>query len=83
LTQGNPAAAHPVSQCRAGNGNASTGKDTVRAVQPQVIGILGHQDMRQQAVGWNALVDDLGRYRRLSQYFTLITDPFPCQIHPK
>ena len=46
-------------------------------MRQQVVGEFRHQHMRQQACGRDALVDYLGRHRRLDQRFALPVGPFP------
>jgi len=41
---------------------------------------LGHQDLGQQAGGRDALVDHLGRHRRLQQRLALGTRPFATDV---
>ncbi|KPY89455.1 hypothetical protein ALO94_200122 [Pseudomonas syringae pv. spinaceae] len=45
-----------------------------------MVGILGNHDVGQQPGGWDALVDDLGRNRRLDQGFAVIADPFATHM---
>ncbi|MGO2488743.1 MAG: hypothetical protein ACTH8C_16000, partial [Pseudomonas taetrolens] len=49
-------------------------------MRQQVVGEFRHQHMRQQACGRDALVDYLGRHRRLDQRFALPAGPFPTHM---
>ena len=74
------AAADPLRQGRARDGQASAGEDFFLAVQRQMVGVFGHHDLGQQAGGRDALVDHLSRNRRLDQRFALRTDPFDADM---
>lgn len=39
-----------------------------------MVGVLGHENLSQQAGRRDALVDDMGRNRGLDQRFTILTD---------
>ena len=54
--QPHAAGADPVRQCGAGNGQADARIDAFLAEQRQVVGILGHQHLCQQARGVDAFV---------------------------
>ncbi|MNQ85771.1 hypothetical protein D3C85_1009450 [compost metagenome] len=45
-----------------------------------MVGELGHHHVSQQAGGGDALVDHLGRHRRLDQRFAMAADPFPTHV---
>jgi hypothetical protein len=55
---------HPLRQRRARNRHACTRKDVLLARQRQMIGVLGHQHMGQQARGRYAFIDHVrGNWR--------------------
>ena len=64
------ALAHPLGQRRAGDRVPGTLEDRFLAVQRQVIEVLGHQHLGQQARGGQSLVDDVRRHRRLHVIFS-------------
>ena len=49
-------------------------------IQRLMIGILGHQHLRQQSRRGQAFVDDLGRHRRLDQRLALRAGPFAADV---
>ena len=65
--QANAADAHPLGHAGAGNVNTRAGVNLFLAVQRQMIIVLGHHDLGQQARSRDALVDDLrGQGRSLN-----------------
>src|SRR5690606_38909075 len=54
--------------------------DLLLAVQRQMVGILRHQYMSQQARGCDALVDDLSRHRCLGQRLALAARPLASDV---
>src|SRR5690606_22550673 len=55
----NAAGAHPLSERRARDGQTGSAEDRLLAVQRKVVGVLGHEHMRQQPGRGDALVDDV------------------------
>ncbi len=75
-----PAAAHPGTQCRAGNSQAGTPKDGFLPLQRQVIRKLGYRHLGQQAGSRDAFVDDVCIHRHLHQGFALGASPFAADV---
>lgn len=76
----NSAGADPLRERGARHRIACTAEDRFLAVQGQVVGELGHQDMRQQAGGWNAFVDDMRGDWRLHQPLALPACPLAADV---
>lgn len=76
----NAAPAHPGSQRRARDRNARSAADGFLPVQRQVIKVLRHQHLREQPGCRDALVDDVGRYRRLDQRLASGAHPFAADV---
>ena len=76
----NSAGADPLRDRGARHRIACTAEDRFLAVQGQVVGELGHQDMRQQAGGWNAFVDDMRGDWRLHQPLALPACPLAADV---
>src|SRR5206468_3469010 len=70
----------PLRQRRAGYGHARPFEDAFLSIQRLVIRVLRHQDLGEQTRGRHALVDHLGRYRRLHQRLALRTGPFAADV---
>ena len=78
--QRHPALTHPLAQRRAGEGHPRTSKDRLLAVQRQVVRILGHQHLGQQARRGYPLVNHLRRHRGLGQGLTMQTGPLAAHM---
>ena len=78
--QPHPAGANPLRQSRARNGQTGAGKDGFLPVQRQVVGVLGHQHLGQQAAGGNALVDHMSSHRHLGDALALRAGPLATDV---
>jgi hypothetical protein len=65
-----------VRQGRCGECQAGPLEDALLPIQWLMIHVFGNQYFGQQASSGNALVDDVGRHRRLHQGLALPADPF-------
>lgn len=71
---------YPLRQRGTRDRQACAAKDPFLPIQRQVISELGHHHVSQEACRRNALVDHLGRYRRLDQRFALPTGPLAAHM---
>ena len=71
---------HPLRQRGAGQREAGVSEDVFLAIQQQMIGVLGHQHMGQEARSRNAFVDDVCRHARLNQRLALCAGPFAANV---
>ena len=74
------AGTNPFSQSRARDFEAGATEDAFLTVQWQMVRVLGHQDLSQQAGGGDALVDDLWWYRCLDQGLALFAGPLAPDV---
>jgi hypothetical protein len=72
---------HPLREARSRQRHSRTLKDAFQAVQRLVVGILRHQDVRQQSRRRDALIKDLRRHRRLDLDQLLATTTYPFATH--
>src|SRR5674476_680776 len=68
--------AHPLRQGRAWQLYTGASKNTFLAVQRQMVAVLGHQHLGQQARSGDAFVNDLRGHWRLDERFTFLAHPF-------
>ncbi len=74
------AAADPLRQRRIRDCQTGPPEDAGLAVQRQMVRILRHQHVRQQAGGRHPLVDDVRRHRRLHQRLARLAHPFAAHM---
>ncbi len=74
------AGAHPLSERGTRDGETSAAEDRFLAVQRQVIGVLGHQHLRQQPGGGDAFVDDVRIDGDLGERLALRTSPLAPDV---
>ena len=70
----------PFGECGTGYFQAGTAEDAFLTVQWQVVRVLGHQHLSQQAGGGDALVDHLRWYRCLDQGLALLAGPLAPDV---
>ena len=78
--EGYPAFPHPLRQSGLRDRQTGPTEDSFLPIERQMIEVFGNQHLREQAAGWNALVDDVRRDRRLDQRFALSADPFATNV---
>jgi len=75
-----PALADPGRQRRPRDRQTGPSEDLLLPIQRQVIGVLGHQHLRQQPRRGDALVDHRGRHRRLDERAAVAAGPFATDV---
>ena len=78
--QAHAADSDPLGECRARYGQAGPLEDPFLSIQWLMIGVFGHQHLREQPSGGQPLVDHMGRYRRLDQRLALRTCPLATNV---
>ncbi len=71
---------HPFGQGGARDFQAGTAEHAFLTVQRQMVGILGHQHLGQQASGGDAFVDHLRWHRCLDQRLAAVAGPFAPDV---
>lgn len=71
---------HPLGQRRLRDRQPGPTEDTFLAVQRQMVLVLGHQHLGEQAGGRDALVDDVRRHRRLHEGLTRSARPLAADV---
>jgi hypothetical protein len=74
------AAAHPLRQRRPRDRQPGTSKDPFLAIQRQVVGVLGHQHLREQAGRGESFIDHVRRHCDLHQLLALRAGPFAAHM---